>query len=87
MGVLDLDLATIASSVTTFTLRLRLHYKAAPVAGVICEYHRARRQMPLFLQQINYSDLNSRQRENYNFQKLSAVLADFGFATLRLSDD
>ena len=36
---------------------------------------------------VNYSNLNSRQQENYNFQKVSAVLADFGFATLRLSDD
>lgn len=36
---------------------------------------------------INYSSLSARQKENYNFQKLSAVLADYGFATLRLSDD
>ena len=43
--------------------------------------------MSLNLTRIDYADLNSRQRENYNFQKLSAVLADFGFATLRLSDD
>ena len=43
--------------------------------------------MPLNLSRTDYSDLNSRQRENYNFQKLSAVLADYGFATLRLSDD
>jgi hypothetical protein len=36
---------------------------------------------------ITYSSLNSRQRENYNFQKASAVLADYGFVTLRLSAD
>jgi hypothetical protein len=36
---------------------------------------------------ITYKDLNSRQKENYNFQKVSAVLADYGFVTLRLSDD
>ena len=36
---------------------------------------------------IDYEELNSRQKENYNFQKVSAVLADYGFATLRLSDD
>ncbi len=36
---------------------------------------------------INYQDLNPRQQENYNFQKISAVLADYGFTTLRLSDD
>ena len=36
---------------------------------------------------IDYGDLNSRQKENFNFQKVSAVLADYGFLTLRLSDD
>lgn len=29
----------------------------------------------------------SRQKENFNFQKISAVLADYGFVTMRLSDD
>lgn len=36
---------------------------------------------------ILYAKLNARQKENYNFQKVSAVLADYGFNTLRLSDD
>lgn len=36
---------------------------------------------------IRYKDLNARQKESYNFQKVSAVLADFGFFTLRLTDD
>lgn len=39
------------------------------------------------LQRISYDALNARQKENFNFQKLSAVLADYGFATIRLSDD
>jgi hypothetical protein len=39
------------------------------------------------LKRIRYSSLNSRQKENFNFQKVSAVLADYGFVTLRLSDD
>jgi hypothetical protein len=43
--------------------------------------------MPLSLTQIKYRDLNARQQENYNYQKLSAVLADYGFVTMRLSDD
>jgi hypothetical protein len=34
-----------------------------------------------------YDSLNSRQQENYNYQKLAGVLADFGFITHRLSDD
>ena len=36
---------------------------------------------------VAYATLNSRQRENHNFQKVSAVLADYGYVTLRLSDD
>lgn len=37
--------------------------------------------------QVSYDELNSRQKENYNFQKVSSILADFGFLTHRLSDD
>jgi hypothetical protein len=36
---------------------------------------------------IAYAQLNSKQRENYNFAKLSAVMANYGFSLLRLSDD
>ena len=36
---------------------------------------------------VPYSSLNSRQQEAYNFQKVSAVLADYGFVTIRLSSD
>lgn len=36
---------------------------------------------------ITYDQLNSRQKENYNFQKVAAHLADYGFNCLRLSDD
>ena len=36
---------------------------------------------------ISYVNLNSRQKENYAYQKVSAVLADYGFVTMRLSDD
>src|SRR6266404_4854846 len=39
------------------------------------------------LVKIAYGDLNARQKENFNFQKVSAVLAEYGFVTLRLSDD
>lgn len=39
------------------------------------------------LQKISYQQLNSRQQENYNFQKVSACLADYGFNCLRLTDD
>jgi hypothetical protein len=43
--------------------------------------------MPLLFSRINYEDLNARQKENYNFQKVSGVLAEYGFVTLRLTDD
>src|SRR5436190_8577599 len=41
----------------------------------------------LKLETVTYDSLNSRQKENFNFQKASAVLADYGFVTFRLSDD
>jgi hypothetical protein len=43
--------------------------------------------MPINLSKVAYDDLNARQKENYNFLKVSAVLADYGFMTMRLSDD
>ncbi len=36
---------------------------------------------------IQYTELNARQKEVYNFQKLAAVLADYGFNCIKLSDD
>ncbi len=36
---------------------------------------------------IDYQKLNTRQQETYNFQKVSAVLAEYGFATIKLNDD
>lgn len=39
------------------------------------------------LTRIVYSQLNSRQQENFNFHKVSAALADFGYVTMKLTDD
>ena len=36
---------------------------------------------------VNYKDLNSKQKENYNFHKVSSKLADYGFNSMRLNDD
>jgi len=36
---------------------------------------------------IDYSQLNARQKENYNFQKVAGRLADYGYNCLRLNDD
>jgi len=43
--------------------------------------------MAFKLERVPYTQLNARQKENYNFQKLSAILADYGLVTLRLNDD
>jgi len=36
---------------------------------------------------INYNELNARQQESFNFQKVPAVLADFGYFIMKLLDD
>ena len=39
------------------------------------------------LQRIEYADLNAKQKEIYNFQKVAALLADYGFNCIKLDDD
>ena len=39
------------------------------------------------LHRIKYEDLNSKQKEIYNFQKVAGILADYGFNCIKLSDD
>ena len=34
-----------------------------------------------------YEKLNARQKESHNYQKLSAILALYGFSTIRITDD
>ena len=41
---------------------------------------------PMF-ERINPDQLNGRQKEIYNFQKSAALLADYGFNCIKLSDD
>ncbi|MGQ4810161.1 hypothetical protein NKDENANG_03610 [Candidatus Entotheonellaceae bacterium PAL068K] len=36
---------------------------------------------------ISYEELNPRQKRNFNFQKVAAKLADYGFNCVRLNDD
>ncbi len=38
-------------------------------------------------QRIKYNELNSRQKENFNFQKVASELADYGFNCMWLNDD
>lgn len=39
------------------------------------------------LERIDPSTLNAKQKENYHFQKVAAVLADYGFNCIKLADD
>jgi len=39
------------------------------------------------MEKINYTNLNSRQKELYNYHKISSILADYGFFTIKISDD
>ena len=39
------------------------------------------------LEKINYNNLNSKAKEMFNFQKVSAILADYGFTTMWLNND
>ena len=41
----------------------------------------------LNIRRVLYDDLNARQKEIYNFQKLSGLLADYGFNCIKLTDD
>jgi hypothetical protein len=36
---------------------------------------------------ISYKELNARQKELFNFQKISATLADYGYNCIKLADD
>lgn len=38
-------------------------------------------------QKIEYCDLSAKQKELYNFQKIAATLADFGYNCIKLADD
>lgn len=39
------------------------------------------------INRIDYTHLNARQKESYNFHKIAAKLADFGFNSMWLTDD
>ena len=39
------------------------------------------------LSKVPYAELNSKQKEIFNFQKVAALLADYGFNCIKLADD
>ena len=38
-------------------------------------------------QRIDYNELNAKEKEDYNFAKISSVLADYGYRTIRDFND
>ena len=42
---------------------------------------------PLALQKVDYGQLNSRQKETYNFHRVAARLSEYGYNSILLSDD
>ena len=43
--------------------------------------------MGILNEKIKYEDLNSKQQEIYNFQKVSAIFAEYGYSVTLLRDD
>ena len=41
----------------------------------------------LLLEKVDYGSLTAKQKEIYNFQKIAADLADYGFNCIKLPDD
>ena len=39
------------------------------------------------LTKVDYNQLNSKQKENYNFHKVASALADYGYDSMRLNND
>jgi hypothetical protein len=39
------------------------------------------------MKKVDYKTLNSKQKESYNYQKISGVLAEYGYTTYRMYDD
>ena len=39
------------------------------------------------LSKITYEKLNAKQKENFNFHKVAAALADYGYDSMRLNND
>ena len=43
--------------------------------------------MKLDLTKASYKDLNSKEKENYNYHKVAAALAEYGYDSMRLNND
>ena len=43
--------------------------------------------MDIDLTKVSYKDLNSKQKENYNYHKVASALAEYGYDSTRLNND
>ena len=43
--------------------------------------------MDIDLTKVLYKDLNSKQKENYNYHKVASALAEYGYDSMRLNND
>ena len=43
--------------------------------------------MTIDLNKVSYKDLNSKQKENYNYHKVASALAEYGYDSMRLNND
>jgi len=41
----------------------------------------------MILNKVKYSNLKSKQKENYNYHKIASALAEYGFDCMRLNND
>lgn len=41
----------------------------------------------MIFEKNNYNELNSKQKENFNFHTVAAKLAEYGYNSMRLTDD
>ncbi|WP_228565125.1 hypothetical protein [Myxococcus sp. AB036A] len=58
-----------------------------PTLPLVADVAQSESRPSFSFSKVSYEALNARQKENYNYQKLAGVLAEYGFVTTRLSDD
>jgi hypothetical protein len=79
------DSGEVRKSHTCFIHGIECYADEAKLGGIVVEPISMLK--PIQLVKINYEQLNSKQKEIYNFQKIGAVLADYGFNCIKLADD
>lgn len=68
-----------------FVFTLTANAVAAPFFTPLTAEKEENMKTPFTL--VPYKQLNARQKENHNFHKVAAALADYGYNSIRLSDD